>query len=88
MVVVDGREITVAGCLIFVGCRLASRLSLKAVIDAPIHDRVQVLNTADGWYPAINSSGATREAPRVAGPTELVADKRRFIPRVKIIRRV
>jgi hypothetical protein len=31
-----------------------------------------VLNTADGWYPAINSSGATREAPGVAGPTELV----------------
>jgi hypothetical protein len=42
------------------------------VIDAPIRDEVQVLNTADGWYPAIDSGGAIREAPRVAEPTEMV----------------
>ncbi len=35
--------------------------SLGAVIDAPVRDGVEVLNTADGWYPAIDSSGATRE---------------------------
>jgi hypothetical protein len=57
--------------MIYVGCRLASRLSLKAVIDAPIRYRFQVLNTADGWHPAINPA-APREAPGVAGRTELV----------------
>jgi hypothetical protein len=46
-------------------CRTAGvGFSLGAVIDAPIHDTVEVLNTADGWYPAIDSSGATREGTR------------------------
>jgi len=34
--------------------------SLGAVIGAPVRD-VEVLRTADGWYPVIDSSGATRE---------------------------
>jgi hypothetical protein len=46
--------------------------SLEAVTDAPVRDGVEVLNTADGWYPAIDSSGATRKAPGVAEPTKLV----------------
>jgi hypothetical protein len=36
------------------------------VIDAPVRDGVEVLNTADGWYPAIDSSRATREGAWVA----------------------
>lgn len=43
-----------------------ARFFLGAVIDAPIRDWVEALNTADGWYPAIDSSGATREGPWVA----------------------
>jgi hypothetical protein len=35
-------------------------------------NEVQVLNTAHGSYPAIDSSGAIPEAPSVAEPTELV----------------
>jgi hypothetical protein len=31
-----------------------------------------VLNTADGWYPAIESSGATREGAWVAAVTALL----------------
>jgi hypothetical protein len=31
-----------------------------------------VLKTADGWYPAIDSSGATRESAWVAEPAKLV----------------
>jgi hypothetical protein len=46
--------------------------SLGAVIDAPIHDTVEVLNTADGWYPAIDSGGATRDGAWVAEATALV----------------
>jgi hypothetical protein len=42
------------------------------VIDAPIRDGVEVLNTADGWYPAIDSSGATRRGAWVAEATKLV----------------
>jgi hypothetical protein len=46
--------------------------SLGAVIDAPMRDGVEVLNTADGWYPAIDSSGATRESASVVEATKLV----------------
>ena len=54
-------------------CRTAGAgFSLGAVIDAPIRDGVEVLNTADGWYPAIDSSGATREGAWVAEATKLV----------------
>lgn len=59
------------GSMILVGCRTA-RGTLGAVTDAPIRDEVQVLNTADGWYPAIDPTGAIRGAPRVAEPTEMV----------------
>jgi hypothetical protein len=38
------------------------------VIDAPVRDGVEVLNTADGWYPAIDSSGATREGAWLPKP--------------------
>ncbi|ORV81051.1 hypothetical protein AWC11_27360 [Mycobacterium interjectum] len=34
---------------------------MGAVIDAPVPAGVEVLNTAGGWYRAIDSSGATRE---------------------------
>jgi hypothetical protein len=37
-----------------------------------IRDGVEVLNTADGWYPAIESSGATRQDAWVAEATKLV----------------
>lgn len=42
------------------------------MIDAPVRDGVEVLNTADGWYPAIDSSGATRDGAWVAEATKLV----------------
>ena len=42
--------------------------SLGCAIDAAIRDAVDTLNTADAWYPAMQSDGAIREvrAPRVA----------------------
>ena len=51
---------------------------LGAVIDAPGRERVEVLNTADGSYPAVDSSGATRESTwarrtdQTGGPVEMV----------------
>jgi len=43
-----------------------------AVIDAPVRDGFEVLNTADGWYQAIDSSGATREGAWGRRATKLV----------------
>jgi hypothetical protein len=44
-----------------VACRTAGAgFSLRAVIFAPVRDGVEVLNTADGWYPAIDSGGYPR----------------------------
>ncbi|VBA43734.1 hypothetical protein LAUMK13_04674 [Mycobacterium innocens] len=53
-------------------CRISGvGFSLGAVIDAPIRDAVEVLNTADGWYPAIDSGGI-RDGAWVAEATALV----------------
>ena len=46
--------------------------SLGTAIDAPIRDAVEMLNTADGWYPAIESGGGIRDGAWVAEATELV----------------
>src|SRR5271166_7161976 len=46
--------------------------SLGTAIDAPIRDAVEMLNTADGWYPAIDSGGGIRDGAWVAEATELV----------------
>jgi hypothetical protein len=54
-----------------VACRTAGvGFSLGAVIDAPVRDGVEVLNTADGWYQTIDSSGATREGAWVVEATD------------------
>jgi hypothetical protein len=59
-----------------VGCggpwRSQSKATATLVIDAPVRDGVEVLNTAGGWYPAIDSSGAIREGACVVGRTKLV----------------
>ena len=49
-------------------CRTAGvGFSLGAAIDAPIREAVEVLNTSDGWYPAIQSDGGIRDGAWV-GP--------------------
>ena len=46
--------------------------SLGTAIDAPIRDAVEVLNTGEGWYPAIDSDGGIRDGAWVAEATDLV----------------
>jgi hypothetical protein len=54
-------------------CRtLGVGFSLGAAIDAPIRDAVEVLNTGDAWYPAIDSGGGIRDGAWVAEATDLV----------------
>jgi hypothetical protein len=45
--------------------------SLGAAIDAPIRQAVQLLNTGDSWYPAIESDGGIRDGAWVAEATNL-----------------
>jgi len=46
--------------------------SLGAAIDAPIREAVEVLNAADGWYPAISTDGGIRDGAWVAEATDLI----------------
>jgi len=46
-----------------------AEFSVGAVIDAPIHDGAEMPDTAHGWYPAIDSSVATRKGTWFAQPT-------------------
>ena len=54
-------------------CRTARvGFSLGAAIDAPIREAVEVLNTGDSWYPAIEADGGIRDGAWVAEATDLV----------------
>jgi len=54
-------------------CRTARvGFSLGAAIDAPIREAVEVLNTSDSWYPAIEADGGIRDGAWVAEATDLV----------------
>jgi hypothetical protein len=53
-------------------CRTSGVGFSGATIDAPIRNAVEVLNTAEGWYPAIDSGGGIREGAWVAEATALV----------------
>jgi hypothetical protein len=46
--------------------------SFGYAVDARVQDAVEVLNTADGWYPAIEDGGAIRDGAWVAEATDLV----------------
>ena len=46
--------------------------SLGCAIDAGIRDAVDTLNTADGWYPAMQADGGIRDGAWVAEATDLV----------------
>ena len=53
-------------------CRTARvGFSLGAAIDAPIREAVEVLNTSDSWYPAIEADGGIRDGAWVAEATDL-----------------
>jgi hypothetical protein len=41
-------------------------------VDARVRDAVEILNTTDGWYPAIDSNGGLRDGAWVAEATALV----------------
>jgi hypothetical protein len=60
--------------------------SLGTAIDAPIRDAVEVLHTADGWYPAIESDGDIRDGAWVAEATALV-DLSKWPPGTRLILR-
>ena len=47
------------------------------MIDAPVRNGVEVLNTADRRYPAIGSWGRTREGAWVGEATKLVEMSKR-----------
>jgi hypothetical protein len=54
-------------------CRTAGvGFSLGYAVDTRVRDAVEVLNTNDGWYPAIDSSGGLRDGAWVAEATALV----------------
>lgn len=54
-------------------CRSAHvGFSLGAVIDFRVQNTVEILNTADAWYPAIDTDGAIRDGAWVAEATLLV----------------
>lgn len=46
--------------------------SFGYAVDARVRDAVEVLNTVDGWYPAIDAGGGLRESAWVAEATDLV----------------
>src|SRR5271156_171966 len=46
--------------------------SFGYAVDARVRDAVEILNTTDGWYPAIDSSGGLRDGAWVAEATHLV----------------
>ena len=46
--------------------------SFGYAVDARIRDAVETLNTADGWYPAIETDGGIRDGAWVAEATALV----------------
>ena len=46
--------------------------SFGYAVDARVQDAVEVLNTADGWYPAIEAGGGIRDGAWVAEATDLV----------------
>jgi hypothetical protein len=46
--------------------------SFGYAVDARVRDAVEVLNTTDSWYPAIESSGGIRDGAWVAEATDLV----------------
>jgi hypothetical protein len=55
-------------------CRAAGvGFSFGYAVDARVRDAVQILNTTDGWYPAIDSGGGIRDGAWVAEATALVA---------------
>jgi hypothetical protein len=54
-------------------CRAAGvGFSFGYAVDARVRDAVEILNAADGWYPAIDSGGGIREGAWVAEATSLV----------------
>ncbi len=54
-------------------CRTAGvGFSFGHAVDARVREAVEVLNTADSWYPAIDSGGGIREGAWVAEATSLV----------------
>jgi hypothetical protein len=54
-------------------CRAAGvGFSFGYAVDARVRDAVQILNTTDGWYPAIETGGGIRDGAWVAEATALV----------------
>jgi len=54
-------------------CRKAGvGFSFGYAVDARVRDAVEILNTNDGWYPAIDSGGGIRDGAWVAEATGLV----------------
>jgi len=54
-------------------CRMAGAgFSFGYAVDSRVRDAVEILNTNDSWYPAIDSGGGIREGAWVAEATSLV----------------